>query len=258
MNKVITILGCGWLGKPLAIYLIESGYKVIGTTTSIEKLVQLKKFEISPVLFLLENRNTWETSITNSEILIIAIPSKNVEAFKKLSKFLTNTAVKKIIFVSSTSVYPEINGYVEEKTTVKNIPLVEIENIFLTSKQFKTTVVRFAGLFGYDRKPGNFFKDRPIPNPNGFVNMIHQDDCIELIKKIIEKDFFGGIFNGVADTHPTRREFYTKAAEAIGKITPVFIENETENFKIVNNKKSKEKLHFSYKYSDLLTSIKLN
>jgi 3-hydroxyisobutyrate dehydrogenase-like beta-hydroxyacid dehydrogenase len=35
--KQISILGCGWLGFPLAISLVQKGYVVKGSTTSLEK-----------------------------------------------------------------------------------------------------------------------------------------------------------------------------------------------------------------------------
>ena len=67
-------------------------------------------------------------------------------------------------------------------------PLLEIENLFLNNFHFKTTIIRFAGLFGYNRKPGNFFKDgKIIPDPKGFVNMIHQDD-FQYIRKLLYKN----------------------------------------------------------------------
>ncbi|MFZ3273517.1 MAG: dTDP-glucose 4,6-dehydratase, partial [Lutibacter sp.] len=106
---------------------------------------------------------------------------------------------------------------------------------------------------GYHRKPGNFFKDRrKIPNPDGFVNMIHQDDCVQVIEKIIEKNAWNQIFNGCADTHPTRKEFYTKSTLDIGLKLPEFEEVEQAQKKIISNKKSKEILHLNYQYNDLL------
>jgi len=42
LNKQIAVLGCGWLGFPLAISLIEKGYLVKGSTTSESKLSDLK------------------------------------------------------------------------------------------------------------------------------------------------------------------------------------------------------------------------
>ena len=36
--KQISILGCGWLGLPLAKSLLEKGFSVKGSTTSLEKI----------------------------------------------------------------------------------------------------------------------------------------------------------------------------------------------------------------------------
>ena len=38
----ISILGCGWLGLPLAKALIENGFSVKGSTTSTDKLTALE------------------------------------------------------------------------------------------------------------------------------------------------------------------------------------------------------------------------
>ena len=46
----ISILGCGWLGFPLAKALLEKGFSVNGSTTSTEKLLSLKNAGISPFL----------------------------------------------------------------------------------------------------------------------------------------------------------------------------------------------------------------
>ena len=48
MTKNIGILGCGWLGLPLAKKLIEKGYSVNGTTTSSNKLKVLQNAGINP------------------------------------------------------------------------------------------------------------------------------------------------------------------------------------------------------------------
>ena len=46
----ISILGCGWLGVPLAKALLEKGFSVNGSTTSTEKISTLENAEISPFL----------------------------------------------------------------------------------------------------------------------------------------------------------------------------------------------------------------
>ena len=56
MNKNISIIGCGWLGFPLAKHLIRLGYHIKGSTTSKDKLTKLESegieaFHFSPLQF---------------------------------------------------------------------------------------------------------------------------------------------------------------------------------------------------------------
>ena len=73
----ISILGCGWLGFPLAQKLIETGYEVKGSTTSENKIDILQSNKIEPFLIeLTEDKITGAISefLNDSEILIIDIP----------------------------------------------------------------------------------------------------------------------------------------------------------------------------------------
>lgn len=253
MKDQISILGCGWLGKPLAVSLIKHGYKIKGSTTSEAKLLGFQEIGIVPYLINLTNLKVNISAFLDSEILIVALPSKDIEGFKNLICHVEKSPLKKVIFISSTSVYGNSEKVVTEESETLPSALTTIEMLFKNSTHFETTIIRFAGLFGYTRKPGNFFsKGRKIPNPEGFVNMIHQDDCIQLIEKVIEKNAWNQIFNGCADTHPTRREFYTKCTLDIGLENPEF-EGVTEiQQKVISNKKSIEILDFKYINGDLL------
>ena len=46
MKTTVGIMGCGWLGLPLAQVLMEKGFNVKGTTTSFEKLSVLTNIGI--------------------------------------------------------------------------------------------------------------------------------------------------------------------------------------------------------------------
>ena len=50
MKKTVSVLGCGWLGKSIAVNLLKNGFLVKGSTTTIEKLDELKKLNITPFL----------------------------------------------------------------------------------------------------------------------------------------------------------------------------------------------------------------
>ena len=118
------------------------------------------------------------------------------------------------------------------------------------------TILRFSGLFGYDRVPGRFFANKTnVPNGKAPINMIHQDDCIGLINAIIEKDIWGEIINGCSDEHPLREVFYVLAAKKIGLTPPEFKASEAVSFKKISNTKSKELLQYSYKHPDPLVFV---
>ena len=253
MNKTVSIFGCGWLGKPLAINLVNTGFLVKGSTTSKDKIEVLKSKNIEPFLFNLEELPSSILDFLNSEILIVNIPSKNVEGFKNLISFIEKSSIQKVLFISSTSVFESANKIITETTTLKDCPLKDVEELFQKNTHFKTTILRFAGLLGYERKPGNWFKNgKIIPNPEGVVNMIHQDDCIEIIKQLVLQNCWNDTFNACAETHPKRRDFYTKAFFEVGRETPIFNENDKKSIKIIGNEKVKTTLNFKFKYPNLM------
>ena len=250
--KRVSVLGCGWLGKSLSISLLDEGYSVKGSTTTEEKLELLEMNNITPYIVNISEFEEFD-SFLNSDILIISITSKDLDGFQNLISQIESSDVQKVIFISSTSVYGRLNKVMTEEDVVLKTPLTEIEDLFRQNNFFETTIIRFAGLFGYNRKPGNFFKDgKIIPDPKGFVNMIHQDDCVLIILKIIENEIWGEIFNACTDSHPTREEFYTKAKKEIGVESPKFDNSTFSPFKIVSNTKIKKYLNYTFKYPNLL------
>lgn len=251
--KNISVLGCGWLGKSLAVSLLNEGYKVKGSTTSEEKLDLLEDNGIAPYIVNISEFEEFDTFL-NSDILIIAITSKDVDGFENLIAQIENSPIQKIIFISSTSVYGRINQVMTEEDEVLKTPLTAIENLFRENTFFETTIIRFAGLFGDERQPSNWFKNgRKIPQPKGFVNMIHKDDCIEIIHTIIDQNCWGETFNACSNHHPTRREFYTLAKLRNDFEVPEFENNEVYQWKIISSKKMQQVLDYTFIHDDLLS-----
>jgi len=253
MNQKISILGCGWLGKALAIELLNKQYLVKGSTRSSEKIDSLKAVGIEPFIVDLTNSENDNADFLLTDILVISITLKNSADFSSLITQLEKANITKVIFISSTSVYPNTNNTVTEETPTKPTALSEIEQLFTTNTLFKTTIIRFGGLFGYNRKPGNFIKPgKEIENPEGYINFIHRDDCIQIIEQIITTNSWGETLNACADSHPKRREFYTKEMKKTGKPTPKFNEKSANVYKIVNSEKLKKLLNYEFKYANLM------
>jgi nucleoside-diphosphate-sugar epimerase len=254
-NNKISILGTGWLGFPLAQSFIANGYRVKVSTTTTSKLAELTLLNAEAFVINLDSELKDIQKFLNSEILIINIPSKNVEGFKNLLAEIEKSKIKKVIFISSTSVYAEINKtiYESDEAELQEHPLIQIENLFRSSKSISTTVLRFGGLIGYTRHPAKFFaKGGVVSNPDSFVNLIHRDDCIEIINQIIIQKVWSEVFNCCADTHPTKREFYEQASKSAGLPAPMFESTNEMTFKIISNAKLKDRLNYNFVHRDLL------
>jgi nucleoside-diphosphate-sugar epimerase len=190
-----------------------------------------------------------------ANILIINIPSKSIDSFRNLLETIEVSDIEKVLFVSSTSVYENTNRTVLESDGEESAtsPLLTIENLFKSSSSITTTVVRFGGLIGSDRNPGRFFREGSlVHNPDSPVNLIHRDDCIGIISQIVEQEVWGEVFNCCADTHPTKREFYTQAAKSTGAPVPEFADSGTQSFKIISNEKVKRLLGYEFVHPDLM------
>ena len=263
MTNQISILGCGWLGLPLANFLIKSGFVVKGSTTNLDKISILENNKIQAFqieLSEIEIKGEIDSFLKNSEILIIDIPPKlrgvSIENFVKkiqnLIPFIEKYKIKKVLFISSTSVYSDKNKIITEQTkpnpeTESGKQLLESETILQSNTNFKTTVIRFGGLIGEDRHPIHFLTGRKnIENPEAPINLIHQKDCIGIIKAVIEQNCFGEIFNAVAPFHPTRKDYYSKKAQQLNILAPKFEVEKNTSGKIIRSDKLITELNYNF------------
>jgi len=264
MIKTISILGCGWLGLPFGQYLIDKGWIVKGSTTTPGKQEQLRASQIKPYIIKLDEIETCpNVDFFTSEYLLINVPPskafRQAEAYDPLIDQINATGIKKVILVSSTSVYQSQNSTVAEEST-DEMPkganaILDIERTF-KKEAFDTTIIRFGGLIGGQRYPGRFFKaDSTVKGAHTPVNLIHLDDCIQTLDAVITQNIWGETINGVADTHPTKKEFYTLASQLKNRALPQFIEDESP-FKIVSNYKLKNKLGVQLRHPDLMAMLK--
>ena len=268
----ISILGCGWLGLPLAVHLVGKGYAVKGATTRPEKMDVLREKDIEPFLIRLnpEINPDYSPLFFDSGVLVVNIPpgrsradvaAYHISQIRSLITAMQPSAVNKILFVSSTSVYPDLNRSVREEDAGSAVresgeALLQVEKIWREDPRFTTTIVRFGGLFGGDRNPGRFLSGKTLDN-NGEapVNLIHRDDCVAILSEIIVQERWGEIYNACADVHPSKKEFYTAAAQKLGISPPVFAGKEKGNYKIINSDKLKKELGYKFKYPDPLQAL---
>ncbi len=267
MSNSIGVLGCGWLGLPLAQHLVESGFEVHGTTTSMEKVQQLQKLGIVPYqIALSENAidGDIEGFLSHVDILVLNVPPKlrhgNAESFIEKMKLLhykiQNSSVSKILFVSSTAVYGDKDGDVTEDTppspvTQSGKQLLASEQLFSNDSDRLTTILRFGGLIGPNRHPIKQLSDKKdLKNGHHPVNLIQLEDCIHMINIIISDGYWGEIFNGVYPLHPSKKEYYSNEAKKRGVPPP-----EYQNLQIQDEGKRVKSEKFLQKGHQFTTSI---
>ena len=270
-NNKISILGCGWLGLPLAKKLIENGYEVKGSTTSESKLELLKNAGISPYQIKMEENEitgNMESFLENTDVLLVDVPPKLrgdftenfVQKIKNLIPFVENSKVEKVLFVSSTSVYGDtfpIQELDEESAlnpdTESGKQLVEVEKLLQSNENFQTTILRFGGLIGPERNPAKFLAGQEnVANPNAPINFIHQEDCIGIICAMlrqVENDNWkwNDTFNAVTPNHPNRENYYTEKALEMNLKVPTFVKDSDSIGKKISSKKLQGMLHYSFK-----------
>ena len=254
MKKTVSILGCGWLGIPLAEFLIERSHIVKGSTRSDEKLEHLNSKGIIPFKIVLESLDKSDIiEFLNTDVLIIATTCKNSFAFSQLMTYIETSRLENIIFISSTSVYPFLNRIVNENDNTIDSPLAHIEQIFASNTKIPSIILRFAGLIGPKRNPAYFFKnDKPVRQPEGYINLIHLKDCIQIIYQLIESDIKNDTINACSDIHHKRVDFYTALAKKNQLPIPEFQNPRKVEYKIMSNKKLKQLLNYTFTHPDPL------
>lgn len=267
--KTVSIVGCGWLGLPLAEQLVQAGYVVKGSTTSKEKLSILREKGIQPfeLRFNPEPEGDGFADFLDADVLIINIPPKagkqgdnfHPQQIQAVADGLRKTGAKipYTIYVSSTSIYPDFNREVVEDDVVTpdqsaSPAFVEAEQTILALGN--STVLRFGGLLGYNRIPGRYVAGKQGLTTGSIpVNYIHRDDGVGIIRAFVEKPQPGQMFNVVSPEHPTREAVYRKNCDDFGYETPTFSEpSEPAPFKIISPAKLLGTIDYSFQYEDPL------
>lgn len=266
LKQKICVIGCGWLGFPLAKSLVEKGHSVKGSTTSPKKVNSLTSNQIEGFLIQITSEGIIgpiENCLTDCTTLVLNIPPglrKNPEAnyvrqMQQLLPYVEESLIANVLLVSSTSVYedseflPLINETSKTSMTSNTaLQLLAVEALFQNNKNFKTTVLRFSGLFGTDRHPAKFLSGRHhIKNPDAPVNLIHQSDCIAIVENIIEQNAWNEIFNASTTPHPKRQTYYTSVCKAQSIPLPNFDNSEKSKGKIIDSTKLARVLNYEFK-----------
>jgi len=271
-GTTVAVLGCGWLGLPLAQKLLAQGHRVLGTTTSPEQLPVLEAAGIEPHLLQLgadfsaadEARLT--TLLSQANVLVLNVPPRAAVAggypqlLRPVHRAVAAARVKAVLFVSTTGVYPDEPRLMREQDAISTrdaaSDVLRTEGHFVPRYgQWQSTVVRLGGLIGPDRAPGRFLAGRrELPQGDAPVNLLHLDDAVGVLSTIIDLNIWGYTLNVCALAHPARREFYPVAAERLG-LTPPTFQPEYSGGKTIDSSLLRTLVPYEFEYDDIIAAI---
>src|SRR3989338_3617199 len=260
----ILIAGCGYLGKALGKNLVESGAKVWGLRRDPLALKALEVVGIRP----------WQSDLSKPEsltqlpqvdyVVLCQAPSKPADDYHKTYYEATRNLIealhlkkpKKIVLVSSTSVYgtrngswvdeetrPDDKGYLSKEAEERAKVLLETEDLVLTGL-IPSIVVRLGGIYGPRRNRLKAIKEGKIKPSfsNLYSNRIHVDDAVSGIKLLLDKGKPGEIYLGVDDEPTTANQFYSWIYEKLSIAKPSDPDKISENNRASNKRCSNKKI----------------
>jgi len=265
INKVsIAVIGCGWFGFPFATHMIGRGYKIRGTTTKQDKLNILNDAGIDSYLSDMSNEDNLRSVLKNVDFLVINIPPGrrdpiNLEKYPRLiEKIIHQTkessTLKKVVFISSTSVYGYSEHPIDESVapyaeTASGKAIIEAEKVVMESRSF--VILRFGGLAGPGRHPGRFLAGRKdVPGGNHSINFLHLQDAIKVVEHIVDSNEINQIFNVAAPSHPSKRHFYNEMAKSANLVPPTFQDSPFSGNKEINVDKLMLQAGYEFVYPD--------
>lgn len=233
----ITIIGNGWLGKPLRKLLRAKGLDAFSTQRTFTDEAHVLNFPST------DSKST--ELLQNSAVVVLAFPPDRTNVNQYSLDCLAICAQiplsAKVILISSTGVYSdERSNAVESDIDYSNIAenkLLLAEKALIDILKNRLTIVRMAGLVGAGRYPVTAMaRSGKSYDGNSPVNLIHLDDAIGIIYYIIRNNIWGDTINACAPNHPTKQDYYKWMAKELGITPPNFIHQDQPSKVVISDK----------------------
>lgn len=271
-RTTVALLGCGWLGLPLAKELLAQGHRVLGSTTTPEQVPVLAAAGIEPRLLQLgpdftpADEQALATWLTQADVLVLNIPPRAAVAggypqlLRPVHRAVAAARVKAVLFVSTVGVYPDEPRLLREtdalSTRDASSDVLRTEGHFVPRYgQWQSTVVRLGGLIGPDRAPGRFLAGRRnLPLGGAPTNLLHLTDAVGVLRTIIAEGVWGYTLNVCAAQHPARRDFYPEAARFIGLDPPTFTPSAATG-RLIDSSQVRQLVPYTFVHDDVLAAL---
>ena len=233
------IVGCGYLGKRVAIKWREQGLSVAATTRSAEKAKELENLGLHPIICDVLNRHSLER-LPESKVVLQSVAVDRQSGQSLRSVYVDGTInlldviqqrANRIFYISSTSVYGQSAGEIVNEKSPCN-PTRENAQICLEAEQLieasgvDSIIFRLSGIYGPNRllaRMNQIKQALPVPgNPDAWLNLIHIEDAVSAIIAAGDSHLSNEIILVSDDCPVRRREYYFSLAKLLQAPPPQF------------------------------------
>jgi nucleoside-diphosphate-sugar epimerase len=231
------IIGCGDIGKRIAILLQKDNNSVFGVVRSNEGLRALQRNNIQGINIDLDTVETFESlPVNNALVYYLVPPPRQGVTDTRIRRFLdmiTNDASpKKIVYMSTSGVYGDVRGdWVTENSPVdpgsdRGKRRLDAENAVRAWSKNQNTeyvILRVPGIYGPGRIQIDRLKNRnPVLRKEDapYSNRIHADDLTNICVAAAKTSLSNSIFNASDGQPSTITEYYNTMAKLLGLRPP--------------------------------------
>jgi len=229
-RRRLLVIGAGYVGAPLAEALAAHGHDVVATTTTAARLPELQALGLHAVQLATADRDALRRLVADRHAVFLTVAAGRdrrdyratyVDSVTNLLAACAGSAVRQIIYTSSTSVYGQTDGaWVDEAAPTRPANdngrvLVETEGALLdgaASLGITATILRLAGIYGPGRNPRDWlarYAGAERTDGEAWLNLVHRDDVIQAAVAALERPYHG-VLNLAGDRPVRRCEFYDR------------------------------------------------
>lgn len=282
-NKRITITGCGYIGRRLALQLLKKKIPVSGYVSSEPSLAECRNRNI-PCEIMDLDKPLPDIDLAGHRAIYLAPPPRSGKTDTRISHYLpaiVRHKPEKFVLISTTGVYGDCKGaWVDEATPLNPIADRAFRRAdaerqvqkFCQQLDIPLVILRVPGIYGPGKIPLDRIKSGlPIVNKqeSPFTNRIHADDLVNICEQALLDTGITGIYN-VSDGHPgTMYDYFTGVAAAMKLAPPPAISLQEARHQLsagmlsymaesrrINNKKLLKDFAIELQYPDLQAGLK--
>ncbi|ADT86808.1 NAD(P)H-binding protein [Vibrio furnissii] len=230
----IAIIGAGWLGLPLAKHLQSLGYQVSASRTSQQGVDELTQHGIHGFICDLSQSDHLADIIASlgCDTVVGSFPpgfrrgqgAEYAKQWQDLSNAAQVAQCKKLVMVSSTTVYPDRAEPMNEAKATLALALSEPDfsanaKVMLQAEQsiidsgLDYAIVRCSGLIGPSRHPARFAARLKQVSALAPANMLHLTDAVGAVTFAVEH-LSREVVNATTPNTVSKAEFYQAALQA--------------------------------------------